>query len=572
MTDGASGAAAVAHEAGRTPRSRRVAWVASALVVFLYLLLTVSPVVLPRLVSPRGRLLHVAAGLDSLATNHVRLDTPPARPWRNVELDYRIRPNEALTFVLDRAGDDYALVRLSRLPGLDSIVAEVHGNAIVAKRALGFEPGESGHLRFQRLAGAIAVICDQRAREEVASARDGGTFEVTMFPPSSPDLHRRVSLGEVMLEGGIALPPLVAMERITSPVTLALVAGLAVWLGRGRLRAAAARALPHQHSAEVGAIATVLVCLAILLGAMTVIPRVQLLMSFTKEERLVYRTFASVVVALSFAFLALRDAVLGRWPRLRRKGLLRGFMVPPLYVVFIGVCFVLLVILFDRVQIRTEPTYELARLADGRSPRIAVLGGSSTRGYPFPPLWGASYPMVLERLLVAGGANAIAWNLGVESATLSYLTERYDRWVTPLAPTLVVINNVANNAFGDPGPFRDGLAELVEQALGHAQHVILVKEPMLEVVYLAGRWASVGPFYPMLDEVAKHPGVTVLDPVPMLTEQRDELLFMDDVHLTPQGHRRMAEARARAIRELDGAPAMAPAAAGGPAAPAPGAP
>lgn len=560
MTDGAVGTAGVADGASRSPRVRRVAWVASALVVFLYLLLTVSPLVLPRLASPCGRLLHVAAGLDSLATNQVRLDTPPARPWRNVELDYRIRPHEALTFVLDRVGDDYALVRLSRLPGLDSIVAEVRGNAIVAKRALGFEPGEGGHLRFQRLPGTIAVICDQRAREEVSSTRDDGLLEVTMFPPSSPDLHRRVTLGEVMLDGGIALPPLVAMERITSPGTLAIVAALAVWLARGRLRGAAARSLPYQRAAEPGAVATVLVCLLILLGAMTVIPRVQLLMSFTKEERLVYRTFASVVVALSFAFLALRDAVLRRWPRLRRKGLLRGILVPPLYVVFIAVCFVMLVILFDRVQIRTEPTHELTRPSDGRSPRIAILGGSSTRGYPFPLLWGASYPMVLERLLGgADGGGVIAWNLGVESATLSYLTERYDRWVTPLAPTHVVINNVANNAFGDPGPFRDGLAKLCEKALEHARHVILVKEPMLEVVYHAGRWASVGPFYPVLDEVAKRPGVTVLDPVPMLTERRDELLFMDDVHLTPQGHRRMAEALAAAIRQLEAVPAAAPA-------------
>jgi lysophospholipase L1-like esterase len=276
-------------------------------------------------------------------------------------------------------------------------------------------------------------------------------------------------------------------------------------------------------------------------------------MSFTKEERLVYRTFATVVVLLSFAFLVLRDALLRRLPRVRGKGLMRGFLVPPLYVFFIVVCFVLLVILFDRVQIRTEPTLELERPSQGLSPRIAVLGGSSTRGYPFPPLWGASYPMVLERLLDHDGAHAMVWNLGVESATLSYLSERFERWVGPLAPTHVVINNVANNAFGDPAPFRDGLTRVVDLALRHASHVILIKEPMLEMIYHAGRWASVGPFYPVLDEVAIEPGVTVLDPNPMLIEHRDELLFMDDVHLTPQGHRRMAEALAEKLHALHAA-------------------
>ncbi len=530
------------HGEPRRPWVRRACWIGVATVAFLYLLLTVSSVVLPRLESPCGRLTHVPPGLDSLATNHVRLDTRTARAWRQLDLAYRVEPNEALGFVLDRVGNDYVLLRISRLAALESGWFVYRDHAIVERHPVSDFPVPSGRLELERVGERIAVAFDAGPRLGIDSPRVDGAFEAVMFPPSSPDLHRRVTLGDVMLDGGVALRAFAGFERITSPATLAVVALLLVAAGRRVLRAAARRSLRYQAEHEPLAIALVLGSLALLFAGLSQVPRVELLMSFTDEERRVFRAFTTVIVLLSWAFLMLRDRVLRRFARWRGRGPLRPFAAPLLHVLFIVVCVVLLAVLFDRIQIRVEPRDELARPSAERAPRIACLGGSSTRGYPFPERWGAAYPMVLEKQLRARGRDAIVWNLGVESATLDYLMERFDRWLTPLAPTHLVLNNVANNAFGDPGPFRDGLDRLVRMARARGLDVILVKEPMLEVVYHAGRWASVGPFYPILDEVAAQDGAVVLDPVPRMVELRDELLFMDDVHLTPQGHRRMAEA------------------------------
>ncbi len=521
---------------------RQVCWLGAVAVAFLYLLLTVSPVVLPRLESPCGRLAHVPPGLDSLATNHVRLDTRTARAWRKLDLRYRVEPNEALSFVLDRVANDYVLLRVSRLPALESGWFVYREHALVERHPLADLPVAGGRLALERADGRIAARFDSGASVELESPRADGNFEAVMFPPSSPDLHRRVTLGEVTLDGGVPLRAFAGFERLVSPLTLMVVAVVAILVGRGGLRAAARRFLPHQSQHEPAAIALVLTSLSLLFAGLSQVPRVELLMSFTAEERRVFRTFATLVVAFTWLFLVLRDRVLARFQRVRGRGLFRWFATPFVHVLFIVVCVVVLAVLFDRIQIRVEPRDELARPSADRSLRVACLGGSSTRGYPFPERWGAAYPMVLEKLLGSPGRAAIVWNLGVESATLDYLSERFDRWLSPLAPTHLVLNNVANNAFGDPGSFRDALTRLVRTARGRGLSVVLVKEPMLEVVYHAGRWASVGPFYPVLDEVAAAEGAQVLDPIPGFVAERDELLFMDDVHLTPQGHRRMAEA------------------------------
>lgn len=59
------------------------------------------------------------------------------------------------------------------------------------------------------------------------------------------------------------------------------------------------------------------------------------------------------------------------------------------------------------------------------------------------------------------------------------------------------------------------------------------------------------PYHETMRRVARERGLLVVDPVPELlsAQRRGVELFIDECHLTPAGHERMAEALARVLRQ-----------------------
>jgi hypothetical protein len=95
--------------------------------------LTFSDIALAKIVSDHGRLAVDRIGPDALAFNHSRLLKPD---WADIDLSYSLAPNETLNFVLDRQGDDFDVVRLSRLPSQESALLSFAEGHVVSKRSL----------------------------------------------------------------------------------------------------------------------------------------------------------------------------------------------------------------------------------------------------------------------------------------------------------------------------------------------------------------------------------------------------------------------------------------------------
>ena len=154
----------------------------------------------------------------------------------------------------------------------------------------------------------------------------------------------------------------------------------------------------------------------------------------------------------------------------------------------------------------------------------------------------------MERELRARGeVGAVVWNLGMDGAAFAQIERLAARELDALAPTRVIVNSVVNNAYGAAPDMRAPLERLVRAIAQRGVPLMLVKEPSLEPIYGTHRWATVMPYLEVLESVAREHRVQIVDPLPSFRAHRGEFLFMDDVHLTPRGHRLLASILADAL-------------------------
>lgn len=516
---------------------------------------------LPRLESRCGRLVRVPSGFDSLAMNSVRLDVRGGAHWRTVDARYRLEDEEALSFVIDRriaggeaaeqVGGDYLVVRISRVPALPSGILIFSGDVLQSRDPMplaGAGAEISGEVSFERRADGVYLTVLGGGTVKLPVSAAPGEFEVALFPPGSVELHDRIELGRVELSDGAPLEPHRFHDLLRwAWLQGALVVGLAVacwgWLGR-----LPARWFPFQADRSPSAITVWLLCVLATVVLLALIPRHQLLHSFSVKGQVVFRLVLALMVGGCFAFMRIRERFLVRFPRVARNRSMHPALLP-LQVVAMVSSLALVVVAVGSLQVRFEPATELERTERASRIRIAVVGGSQTRGYPFPEGWTGAFPERLEQLLRARGVASVSvWNLGVDAAGLDHIREHLPERIAALAPTHLIVNSVVNSApMGMAEVYRTALESFLAVARPLVRTIVFVEEPDLEPIYQAGRWPSVSPLYPVLEDVARRHGLAVIDPIPILAAHREEFLFMDDVHFTAHGHRVMAEVLADAL-------------------------
>ena len=255
-----------------------------------------------------------------------------------------------------------------------------------------------------------------------------------------------------------------------------------------------ARVAPYQFTRSPGSLWANALSGALMLIAIGLIPKTALsLPAFTERERFVYRCFVLLMTAWWIGFVIGRDW----WLRAADRKQLGHAVWVPLAFMTSGMAELLLFIGVNMIVMRVVSQDELTRTEPSATLRVAVLGGSTTRGFPFPDEWQGSYPFLMQHLLRdERHLPAAVWNLGVDSVGLDFILDLLQTKTRAIRPTTVVINSVVNNAFGSPATFRERLTTVVTAAKQVAAHVVLVKEPALEPIYAAGRWSTVAPFIP----------------------------------------------------------------------------
>ncbi|HPM75836.1 MAG TPA: GDSL-type esterase/lipase family protein [bacterium] len=521
--------------------------------VFLFLVIFFSHFAFPPDASPDGRLRYARNGDLALSFNNVKLAQASQRGWHEIELAYRLEPEEVLHFLFHRQGDDFLDFRLSRAPDFDSALLTFRTGRLVDKRSLaGSPPPAEGIVRFTQTVEGVAIAVDGRTAMQTAVPEASGSFEIVLTPQNSNRIFHRVRvLREIMVTGGES-PRSYGRTLLRSVPAMALFAGLLlapfVWWSRRRLAWWFAVA-PYRP------VLLFLVCLDAILAFVAVyFHRVFLELSSPNfPGDFIFR--AMVVVFIGAAFLLMRLAV--RRPRRQTSGAWfrwtkRAFFMPAALTV-LAVITVALSLKF-LMSIAPEPKEEAAGRAEHAPVRILCYGGSSTGGFPFPRDWPFTYPPVMQELLRRDlDPAAEVLNLGVNAKKINYILSRMKEDLPRMQPSHVIVNSVQNNRNLSDDKVRRQFVEALELCRQYDARPVLALEPSY---YLVGQTsggtkeirqyrAQLEAKYALLRELAREQGVLLIDPAPLFRAHKDEFLFLDgSVHFTKYGHALMAQALA----------------------------
>jgi len=243
--------------------------------------------------------------------------------------------------------------------------------------------------------------------------------------------------------------------------------------------------------------------------------------------------------------------------------------------------------------------------------RLVCMGGSSTYGLFLPPERGADYPHELERLLNdRGGQRRFeVFNAGVIGTYSLRSVEYLSQVLLPFRPDGVLVNLVWNDNIipavmekgypqfketlhgwrrwgivapllyarawfdflaggwefarrmktGEDGGYainpenlplyERNLCDLVDTAERGGARIAFILEPSSDVLVVPRDRELLFPFYEAVRKVGGSRQVPVIDPRPDLRDHKYDDLFYDVMHLTPTGHRLMAAAISRRLRE-----------------------
>ncbi len=507
----------------------------------------VSDALLPPLRSRDGRLVQQPFDGGLLALANQRLDLPAGRSWKRFDAWIEVEKDEALSFVVDRRGDDFDVVRLSRAAELPSGSFEMRAGAIVSRNPLEF-PDVSARRRLivDHTASEIRAFVDGL---EVAKlpVTDPGDLEIVMYPPWCTRLPHRVSLGEVLLDDGTQLLPTTTLARraanlpflhaaLALLVALPFARGKKPWLAR--IFPGHARWRPTHLTVMLAWLTAIEIAGALFFGHWGYFAPI----GPTRQTSL--RVMAVALVILSMLLFRIRDALVSRFPRVREAFLMKAPWIPLTHllglIALLGVIGGVLGRNMHDADLPQEAASPEARF------RVACYGGSSTRGHPFDVDWPFTFPRQLEGdLRRTADPAATVWNMGISSARITDINARLLADLAKLAPAQVVLYSVGNDVPMDPKDFRHEVEWFLDRVTPVAP-VLLVEEQDFDIVYDWYSAAQIPPHYGVLRDIACERGISFLDPTEEMKAHRDEFLSLDqDGHLTKYGYaiiaRRMAE-------------------------------
>ena len=95
-----------------------------------------------------------------------------------------------------------------------------------------------------------------------------------------------------------------------------------------------------------------------------------------------------------------------------------------------------------------------------------------------------------------------------------------------------------------PDELEQVIIRFVQSSQRYGFEFYLIQEPTEGAVYpdLSSTFTDYGPRYERIEEISDRLGIPLIDPVPLFRENRGQELFLDFVHLRPEGHRLIAEA------------------------------
>ncbi|MCL4233619.1 MAG: hypothetical protein KJ042_03765 [Deltaproteobacteria bacterium] len=224
-------------------------FLAAALCVCAASVVLFSDWVFPNPWSACGRLF-MTGDPEVLAINEASLALPTGAVWSQFELSYDLRENETLHLVLDREEDDFAVLRLSRIPRLESGFLRYRNGGVIGKEPLPDPVATSGTIVGMRTETGYAFWVGGGAPFEVRDGPRPSRLDINLYPPNRVDLLERIALGAVTLEGGMTLArvPVRHLAR-SAPVvatTALLVTALLYAGGRRRASSRSLRPPPSQ--------------------------------------------------------------------------------------------------------------------------------------------------------------------------------------------------------------------------------------------------------------------------------------------------------------------------------------
>ena len=503
-------------------------------------------VVLP-LSSWDGRLVLLSPEKNSLALAHYRVQLPSGHSWSGIRLRCDLHDDEAISLILHKKGDAMVVLRLSRHARLSQGLATYRDGVLTHIEPLppGLCPGtldlrqDASGLRLSSAGSAGPGLV-------VAPQLETDAFEVTMFPPDSTMLTRRISLDEVRLDDGSTLhaPPLWSQLRPRTGLLAAILGGLV--LLRRRLCRLPARLFAHHWRERPRDLVWMLACFNCVPALLLAKAQVQGLPTAEPIQRTVFGGFVLVGVFAFLGFGHLRDRLLEASVPLRQSWFMHRILLLPSLLVFTVVWSVALSLGF-RALVIERPARTVQPPGAAALPRIAFVGGSVTRGYPYdedgPDFF---FPQVVQaRLQARGLADALCYNLGIDAAGSAYIRSHLRQTLGPLATSQVVVTAVVNDGTTAPATYRANMEEiLAASARAGASKALVVKELERDGVYTDDK-GPLQPLYKVLDGLGAAGRAVVVDPLPDFVAHRDEFLFIDGVHLTARGHALLAEIIAR---------------------------
>ena len=531
-----------------TPEAKNCLVVAIGLWGFLMIMF--SNGVLSQLVSDCGRLV-IESLPKTLASNHATLKFPKNRTWSKIELRYSIKNGEALNIVLDRRGDEFSAIRISRLPFQESAYLAFSGGVTIKKIRLPRTGGElpaAGRLTFfqSRENGIIRVYLGLDVLADIPVAGPAGGFEANLSPPNSPELFNRLAVARVVLDDGTDLPADHFSYLFHSPIFLLIVSVILSWVAlkiAGPTYGGLFPRLSADQNQGRHAILLGFTLLVLVIGY--VLRKHAILGSFFEFKRIGIRLLFLAWYVVVLLILAAYRRISGRlrWSRARgasKKALALSVYLGLSAMVFVFLAFGLWKLIGYHSKGRPRPAKDPTSAT-----RIICYGGSSTLGYPYVDL---SYPKMLEQFIRRGvDPTARVCNRGIEAGTIKDIREMADGDVADLLPTHVVIDSVANNHGLKPATIRETFRETIARISRSCPKIYLVEEPQIAILNPDDQESNDIKMYEEIRRIGRERKVKVINPRGVFLKHRDDFLFMDGCHLTYYGKILLARIIAEAM-------------------------
>jgi lysophospholipase L1-like esterase len=192
------------------------------------------------------------------------------------------------------------------------------------------------------------------------------------------------------------------------------------------------------------------------------------------------------------------------------------------------------------------------KITQSKSPgrqRIMVVGGSQAWGSGAASS-GETFAELLEKRLQAKGLPVEVFNASVNGIGLGRVVVLYRELLRRFQPDILIVDiglndsSAFNRVRGTENQLKTILYhsekyhELIEHCRKDSTDLLLVLEPMSAETFLRPKRKM----YENLQRISLEKGISLVKPAPVMEEmEKDHLVWWDTAHLTPYGHRLMAD-------------------------------